>query len=205
MSPELPEKPENLDISSMQGSETVWEKFATEYEKLIKSEATSLPLFAFLRRNLSQHHLNGFHTEAEVLSEVYLRAYKRIHQEGVEILKPAAWTKVTALNVIREWRRKTQRCVPLEREIEQEEPPPDPDSTLQTDLEVLKRALQQLDAEQQELLNLKIVQGLSWKEIQHLFALRGKTVSEEALRQQKARALKKLRQTFRSLRPLFDL
>ncbi|HEY9659266.1 MAG TPA: hypothetical protein V6C65_12490, partial [Allocoleopsis sp.] len=77
--------------------------------------------------------------------------------------------------------------------------------TLKEDLAMLTRALQELDSDEQKLLTLKMIDELSWAEIQRIYALEGKIVSEEALRQRKVRAFRRLRQVYHGLKPLSEL
>lgn len=73
---------------------------------------------------------------------------------------------------------------------------------LEDDLAMLRIAFQMLDSEDQKLLNLKIVEERSWREIREILNLAGGgDCSEPALRKRKERALIRLRKKFHALKP----
>jgi RNA polymerase sigma factor (sigma-70 family) len=186
---------------------SLWQKFEHSFgDILVPESASGISLLTFIRRGLKQFHLDSFYSVRDVLGEAYIRAYRLIHDEQVDILNPPAWVKKTAFNIIREWSRRERRFEPLETEVADElvHPPVDP-SALSTDIIILNRAWQELDPDERRLLQLKIVEELPWREISNLYALEGKPISESALRKQKERALKHLRKVYHSLRPLEDI
>ncbi len=66
----------------------------------------------------------------------------------------------------------------------------------------IKLAFERLEPEEKEILLLKTVENLSWKEIKSYLDLQGrKTQAESTLRKRKERALKRLRDIFNSLEP----
>ena len=177
-----------------------WQSFNSAFDDLLATRSASgISLFAFIRRGLKRFHLDSLHSVREVLSEVYIRAYRLIHDESVAIINPLAWVKRGAFNVIREWSRKQQRLAPLDTDVMDEvvHSPVEPED-LNTDIMILNRAWQELDPDEQILFQLKILQALPWREISNLYALEGKPLSEAALRKQKERALQRLRHVYHS-------
>jgi RNA polymerase sigma factor (sigma-70 family) len=185
----------------------VWKQFSDDYVELLQpGNPIGVSMEAFLRRTLSVFHLLGFHSEMEVLSEVYLRASCLIHEQGTTIDTPSAWVRKTAHNVIREWSRKRQRSTALDWEvIDEREENHSHRLALENDLAILDKAWQSLTAKEQRLLTLKIDQNLSWPEIGAIYAMDGNPITEAALRQNKARILKKLRRLYHTLSPLTDI
>jgi RNA polymerase sigma factor (sigma-70 family) len=205
----LPQQTENNRnvIALKQSYSPTWNDFCKDFAELLNPEHPSaVSLAYFIRRTLRQFHLTSI-AESDVLTEVFLRAYNLIVLGGDVIIRyPGAWVRRTAFNYIRELSRDHQRISSLEFDL------PDQESfhlidqlILQADITLLKRALQELDPDEQRLLMLKMVDELSWAEIRILLAGEGKTVSEDALRKQKERALKHLRQVYHALRPLSEL
>lgn len=197
------------DSGSHQETElsSVWQQFSTAFQELLKPDnPAAVSLGAFLRRTLGVFRLLGFHSELEVLAEVYIRAHRLIHSECAEIRNPAAWVRKTAHNVIREWSRGARRYDSLDQEvIDCTDENLKQQLTLEADVKILNRAWQSLTDEEQRLLSFKIVQNFSWNKIATIYAAEGKYISEPTLRQQKARALKHLRRLYHTLRPLTDI
>jgi DNA-directed RNA polymerase specialized sigma24 family protein len=116
-----------------------------------------------LRRNfksrLKQFHLLGIYEPDEVLNEAVLRLIKAL-QKGNTIPIPEAWIKLTGLNIVREMKRRKQKCQNLD-------PTNIPESVFASgediNLDLIKQeysdrvhdALKKLSPENQELLNLR--------------------------------------------------
>jgi RNA polymerase sigma factor (sigma-70 family) len=187
-------------------SSPAWQLFSDEFMGLLQpGNSAAVSMGAFLRRTLNVFHLLSFHSEKEVLSEVYIRAYGLIHEQGTTIDNPSAWVRKTSHNVIREWSRKGKRSTALDWEIVDEcEENQDDRLAVEADLAILAKARQSLTAKEQRLLTLKIDENLSWQEIAALYTEKGDSITEAALRQKKARVLKKLRRLYHTLRPISD-
>jgi DNA-directed RNA polymerase specialized sigma24 family protein len=182
-----------------------WLNFCTEVKVLLEpGNPHGLSLLAFMRRELKKARLHSF-SEYEVLAEAVLRGFNLVVGDGVEILHPRAWIRKTAFYYIQERRRQQQRLVSLEYERPDSSRLPLEQLALKTDLAILSRAFGQLDPDEQRLLRLNIFGGLSCPEIRRLLVTEGRTVSEAALRKQKERAIKHLRQIYHGLRPLAEL
>lgn len=182
-----------------------WKKFEEEFSLLLDPASPSGASFlAFIRQRLRQFHLDRSCSSADILSETYIRAAKLIRCQGVEILNPPAWGRKTAYNIIRERSRQQQRFVQLEESTlsEAEQVPTYLD--LEGDLTIMAKAFQCLPPDDQNLLNLKIVESLSWREVQKVLAHKGQDVTEQSLRKRKERVLKKLKQIFDQLKGQTD-
>jgi RNA polymerase sigma factor (sigma-70 family) len=198
---------EKITLKLWQSGIPAWNNFCKDFAELLNPEYPSaVSLACYIRRTVRQFRLPSI-AESDILVEVFLRAYKLIVLGGgVVIRHPSAWIRRVAFNYIRELSRTYNRISPLEFDIPDEQGHSPIDGLiLQADIAILERALQELDLDEQRLLTLKIVDELSWAEIRILLAGEGKVVSEDALRKQKERALKHLRQVYHALRPLSEL
>jgi DNA-directed RNA polymerase specialized sigma24 family protein len=184
-----------------------WQHFNTGFVELLEpGNPSAVILGAFIRRNLSGFHLSGLYCEKEVLHEVFIRAHRFIHAEGIEIQNPSAWVRKTALNMIREWNRNGHRVDSLDREVIDERAKVQQTRlSIESDVPLIERTWQSLTAEEQRLLTLKVFDKFSWQEIAAIYASEGKTIPESTLRQQKTQALIHLRRIYHGLRPLTDL
>lgn len=185
----------------------LWRVFNFGFQNLLDPESASgLSFLAFIRWGLKQFRLDSFYSADDVLSEVYTRAYRLIHDEHIEIINLPAWAKRVAFNIIREWSRRERRFEALDaldREVTDESVHLSVDSSaVAKEIRTLLQAWQELDPDEQKLLQLKIVEELPWQEISSRYALENKTISESALRKKKERALKHLRKIYHSLHPL---
>lgn len=172
-----------------------WENFLSEFRELQNPESsTGLSVSIFLESKLRQFHINGLYSHGDILNEVLLRAHKLIHAEGVTILQPVAWVKKTGFYVIREWSRKEQKSTGLTDEIlDKKERSLVPSEVLTNDFIIINLALALLDPDEQRLLQLKLIECLSWRDIWEIFRDEGYSYTEAALRKKKQRALKNLR------------
>ncbi len=162
-------------------------------------------IYVFIRRSLFAFHLRGSYTEACILNEAYVRGIRLIDQ-GQIIRNPAAWLRQTGYNIIRELHRDRARMCPFEEYLAELLPLPEVLERTQDDIATLRLAFQMLDSKDQDLLNLKIVQELSWKEIREALRLKGiGDCAEDVLRKRKERALIRLRKKFHSLKPPEEL
>jgi RNA polymerase sigma factor (sigma-70 family) len=192
---------------ALSGGGSYWRRFCVEFVHLLEaSNPTGKALLAFIRRSLRHSHLQYLYTEMDILIDVFLRAHKLIVEGGVEIVNPPAWIRQTSFHCIRELSRYHKRFTPLDKDI------PNQSSLIaidqedvETDHRILNCAWSKLDPDEQRLLELKIVQGLSWAEIQQLFVGEGQVISEPTLRKKKQRAVEKLRQNYHNLRPLSQI
>jgi DNA-directed RNA polymerase specialized sigma24 family protein len=135
------------------------------------------------------------------LNEAYIRGCQLIDR-GETIRNSSAWLRQTAYNIIREWSRYERKTIPLEEHLLENLQGAVAAEVIEDDLSTLRLALQMLSAKDQQLLNLKIGEGFSWKQIQEAWQLQGYgNLTEASLRKRKERALIKLRKKFHALKP----
>lgn len=184
----------------------------TEFELLFKEilrrgSPYSYSTFTFVQARIRQFRL-GTRIEAEdVLIEAYMRGVKKI-RSGETIYNPLSWLKGTCFNIIREESRKLKRELSV-----------DPESicttlraisddlslreAIEDDLKILNKALEMLQREtpnRYKLLQLKILEEMSWKEVRQCLTIEeGRNISDPALRQRLAQAKKHLRAIFHTL------
>ena len=174
--------------------------FNTEIQDLYHPDSSSGRLIcAFVQRELRNFHLHDLYGIAYILNEAYLRGRQKI-QDGITIENPKAWIRSTSYNVIRELSRQEKKTVPLELHPEIESAPLIQDSDLEIELSKLRLAFQMLSPKEQQILNLKIVEGLSYEEIATKLRIQGHgDYSIPSLRKLKERSLKRLRTLFHTL------
>jgi DNA-directed RNA polymerase specialized sigma24 family protein len=185
-----------------------WEAFNVEFTDLLHPKSsTGVSTFAFVRRYLAQFHLQNAFSEAYVLNEVYIRAHRTIVSKDTPILHVTAWVKSTAYNVVRELKRERSH-LPIDEETMGETmgetfsyAKPDTEETLEQDLLLLHKALNELNSEDRRLIELKIIQDLSWQEIHVILVQEGSNTELSTLRKRKERAIARLRKTYHRLNP----
>lgn len=178
------------------------QEFNAEFQALLESGSSSADsMLVFIKRRLDQFHLSNDYTSTWVLNEAYMRGIKLL-ETGTTIENPLAWVRSTAYNIIREQSREHRKFLPLQEgmvecqishnQITHEE--------IEEEFKKVTLAFEMLDKEDQEILRLKIIENLSWKEIRIHFISQGKNdLSEATLRKRKERALKCLRTKYHAL------
>jgi DNA-directed RNA polymerase specialized sigma24 family protein len=195
-------QPCQLNLNDLASCAAERRKFENDFLELQDSHSSSGRLmYVLVRRSLWQFHLQGIYSEACILNEAYIRGCELIGR-GEVIRNSGAWLKQTAYNIVREWSRYERKSVPLEEHLLADLQDFRSPEVLKDDLMTLRLAFQMLDAKDQQLLNLKICEGLSWKEIQERLQLQGQGhLTEALLRKRKERALTRLRKKFHALKP----
>ncbi len=178
------------------------ERFFEEFRVLLDSGSPSgISMLAFIKRSLKQFNLLDSYSVYEILSDAFIRGVERI-KRGESIENTVAWIRVTAFNIIRECSRSSRRFTPLEESWFESAHIGDAaafDEFLQK-CEWVKTAFTMLNADDRELLMLKIYQNLSWKNIVEQYHDQGFTdVNEASLRKRKERTLKRLRKIYHLL------
>jgi len=158
----------------------------------------ALTLLAYLQRLLYQHQLSKVYSQKEILTEVYARAIKRI-DAGEPIKSYPGWIRRTAFKVIQEFKLEVNSINFQEQTADhvlnkfQEQFP----LVIGYDFSALFAALIRLDAEDRNILRLRLINGLSWQEIgQCLVAVGEVQVNDRQLRQRAFRALTNLRKMY---------
>ena len=181
-------------------------------DEVLSSQRASRPhkLFFLIERWLRQFHLDSQIDSSEILVEAYMRTRSKI-LKGVNIERFPAWFNRVSFKIIQEYsKRKKYRDLLKQRlirsgqhfteDIAHQNDPEHPN------IEALLKSLEELKEEELEILNLRIVQGLSWKDVRSYWCnTKGKDISESALRKKGERALSHLRDVFASTRPKISL
>lgn len=154
-------------------------------------------VMAYIQKVLYQYGFGKAYEPKDILIEVYSRCVRAI-DAGDTIRIPIAWMKRTATNVIREFRREADR---IEYYNLEQEPHWDDDLlvriTVRYDLAAMKQAFDRLDSDDQQLLNLRVINRLSWRDVSQCLVAVGEAESNEGtVRQRGFRALKKLRKLY---------
>ena len=186
-------------------------RFMAEIDSLLKPNSPHAHSLAyFIRRILRQFDLNTVYTENDILNEAYLRGEK-LARSGTAILCPEAWLRKTALNIVREWSRKARRhrLVALDRLAANDRDKIENDVTtnrantlvdeevIAADFEAVRVALQELTESDRAILQLKVIQGYSWKQVSESLVRAGEPPqSEAALRKRKQRILEQIRKLY---------
>jgi DNA-directed RNA polymerase specialized sigma24 family protein len=158
----------------------------------------ALTLLAYLQRLLYQYQLSKVYGQKEILTEVYARAIKRI-DAGEPIQSYPGWIRRTAFKVIREFKMEVdsvnfqeQTADPVLDKFQEHFP-----LVLGYDISALLAALMQLDAEDRNILRLRLINGLSWQEIGQCLVAVGEVQSNDhQLRRRAFRALTNLRKMY---------
>jgi RNA polymerase sigma factor (sigma-70 family) len=171
---------------------TNWDNF---FESLISQKsAEGRMLYVFVSQCLRQYKLHGEYDTTFILSEVYIRGLKALNS-GSKISNFSAWSRSTAYKIVREISHQRQREHSNQRLAELEDSEYSEkgisEDSVSQQISMMRQAFQKLTEEDQELLTLKIVEGLSWSEISKQLGL-----SSSVLRQRKSRVLRELRSNF---------
>lgn len=180
--------------------------------EVLSSQRASRPhrLFFLIERWLRQFHLDSQIDSSEILVEAYMRTRSKV-LKGVHIEIFPAWFNRVSFKIIQEYsKRKKYRDLLNQRLICSGQHFTE-DITHQTEIEhpninALLKSLEELKEEELEILNLRIVKGLSWKDVRIYWSnSKGKDISESALRKKGERALSHLRDVFASTKPKISL
>jgi RNA polymerase sigma factor (sigma-70 family) len=159
-------------------------------------------LYAYIQITLKQFRLSQAYEVKDIIINVYARGINKL-ESGDIIRIPLAWMRRTAYNVIRELRRDADKagyldldCIPSQSEL-------DPLSEIEFngDLKAIKIAFNRLEAHEKNILQLRVVNQLSWQEVGKCLVIVGEPIqSESNLRQRGYRTLKKLRRIYDEVR-----
>ena len=175
------------------------QKFEEEFEALLDSDnPDSVAMFGFIRRIIKQFELNS--NVSDILHEVYLRGINT-EISGKEIDNPLAWMRSTAYNIVRELSREEIKNYKLSNKLETAENQYCQISCNEIDdiIERIQKTWEKLKIEDREILEMRIINGYSWKEIGEIYSRRNKSANLAALRKRGQRALLHLREIYHSL------
>lgn len=176
-------------------------QFKTEVYCLLQAQSPrARSLLSFVQRTLRQYHLEGLHHEFEIFNEAYMRGVTCI-LKGKSIKSPRAWMRTTTLYVICELSRASKRCQSLEHEYYSEGLMVE-ESSIELDIQTVQAALRELEPSDRLIVTLRVVEDLSWKQVQQrLLELGEPYQTEEALRKRGQRMMQRLREEFHRHHP----
>lgn len=160
-------------------------------------------LLAFIKRTIQQFGLQAHITEIDIFVEAYLRGVRYTQQNQEHIRQPKAWMRRTAYNIIRECKRDRQRylAVAFDELMEQEAAGGGPaavdDEMITHAIASVLQALAALSPGDRNLIQWKVVEGLTWPQVQTKLVAAGEEwVSLATLRKRGQRALERLRTAY---------
>lgn len=161
-------------------------------------------LLAFIKRTIYQFGLQAHVTEIDIFVEAYLRGVRYTQHNQEHIRQPKAWMRRTAYNIIRECQRDRQRysAVAFDELMEQGTTPETgsagvDDRAIAQAIASVLQALEALSPGDRHLIQWKVVEGLTWPEVQARLVMAGEErVSLATLRKRGQRALERLRQAY---------
>ncbi len=175
-----------------------------------EGDESTRKIFFFIKRILRQFRLDSQLQESEILIDAYLRIREKI-KSGESIKNISAYLNRVSYNIVREHSKKQKRSEKLHgRLLDNGYGHPDiilgGDSSNYDKITILLESLKKLKNEDLEILQLHIVEGLSWEEIRGYFSsCKGKKLSNSALRKQGERALRRLREAYTSVKKVYFL
>jgi DNA-directed RNA polymerase specialized sigma24 family protein len=171
----------------------------------LNNQNTTSSVWVSIRKKLNQFQLAQSYSEAHILAEAYCRGIAAI-EKGKTIQNPVAWMRLTSYNYICELSRAQKKSVELDEEchassysnlIEEDE---DPGDIHRRRIKLAREAFQCLSPSYQEIIQLNVIDGFSYNEIQNYFQRSGKGhVKIETLRKRKQRAVECMRYTYERL------
>lgn len=181
-------------------------EFNNEFLSLISPQSSTGRMFyVFVRNLLRSYRLNDSYCEAYVLNEAYVRGIQYI-EKGGDIYNLSAWLKATSHNIIRELSRQLRKLDSLDDSMLESLPSEMTEGFREDDLSTLKLAFQMLDSKEQKLINLRVVEGRSWKDIRDILRVDGEgDHTEQTLRKRKERIMVKLRNQFHAINSQSEL
>jgi len=176
--------------------------FDTQFRNLFYSSDSGANVLAYIRWMLLQFQLDRAYEVHDILTEVYTRGRRLIDRGGNIHLLPA-WTRRTALNVIRGLRRERDKVsdyLDLD-DLPSSEPNYLSELMMADQAMAMKSAFEQLDDDSRTILWLQVVEKMSWQDVRKKLAtLKGSEApSESALRQKGFRALRRLRAIYEEI------
>lgn len=162
-------------------------------------------LLAFITRTIRQFELQGHVTEIDIFVEAYLRGVRYTQQRQEQIHQPKAWMRRTAYNIIRECKRDRQHYSALAfdelmeqgQRVDLTSPPAVNDAAITDAINSVIQAFEALSVGDRNLIQWKVIDSLSWQEVQTRLVAQGEDrASQAALRKRGQRALERLRRAY---------
>ncbi|MGB3308652.1 MAG: sigma-70 family RNA polymerase sigma factor [Nodosilinea sp.] len=166
-------------------------------------------LLAFIKRTIHQFGLQVYITEIDIFVEAYLRGVRYTQQNQEHIHQPKAWMRRTAYNIIRECKRDRLRYSAVAFDELMHQGPAEADGTapeaisdeaIGNAVNAVLQALEALSPSDRNLIQWKVVEGLTWTQVQARLVAEGEDrVSQATLRKRGQRALERLRRAYHIL------
>lgn len=175
-----------------------------------KQNDDSRKIFFFAKRTLRQFKLDGQLQESDIVIQAYLRVREKI-KSGESIKNMPAYFNRVCYNIVREHSKKQKKTENLCNRLVNNgfgvsETNRQIDSLNYSNNKILFESLAQLNNEDREIIELRIVQELSWKEISdHISLYRNKKLNTSTLRKRGERILKRLREAYISVEQAYGL
>lgn len=190
-------------------------QFNAEIQFLLKPENPhARSLLAFIRRTIRQFKLGDHITEIDIFIEAYLRGVKYTQTMGATIQHPKAWMRSTAYFIIRECHRERSRYLRVASDelldhylmrnclSDLMADQLVGEAFIEAEIAAVIQAMSRLDPLERRIIELKHIDGLSWKEVlQQLILENHPPLRGDALRKRGQRALQRLRQLYHEIRP----
>ena len=164
----------------------------------------SKDLFYYIQRLLYQFRLSNAYEPKDILVEVYTRGIRALNK-GTTITNPQGWIRRVALHVIQEFRRAADKI--NYSDLDDEPYLASVNSNclsqlvFQNDLKTIRLAFEKLSLADQKLLEYRIIEGLSWRQIQiKLEQAEEDKTDADTLRVRGHRALKRLKDIYNEMR-----
>lgn len=179
------------------------EGFKTEFSQSVSglmhpSSTEGTKLLNYLQRIGIQLKVRNFSVH-EVVSEATMRGFDSIERKGEEIRSAAAWLRSVGTLIIKDKVKREIRDRRLQKKHAYRSPTPDGLLRLMVCEEsaAIAEAMRLLSPEDREILTLRFIQGMRYKEIQTwYFETMGVSMKEATLRKRESRALGRLKSTF---------
>lgn len=162
-------------------------------------------IFVTCAAGLKQYQLEYKYDPAYVINTAYFRACDAI-DKGKHIENFPGWVRLTCTNIIRELSREEKKRQKHNRQVIAETlPSPQKPDWLNNEEATpeqrhMRAAFAQLSQLEQDILTLKVVKGLRWKDIQLALVTAGyPLMNTNTLSQKKRRALKHLEESYKAI------
>lgn len=173
-------------------------QFELAIESIVsKKDQSGQLICASIQRKLHQFNLARSYSVAHILNAVYLIGVDQI-ENGYIIYNPRGWIRTVAFRQIQKISIEGRNFVEFDEERGSAFCQDDSsDEIPELDLACIRIAFHQLSLFSQKLLSMKLIKGMTWKQIRHALVQAGDgDYQETVLRKRKERALEKLKELY---------
>lgn len=199
----------------LSSAQAATQKFNHNVQLLLKpNNPHARSLLSFIQRTIRQFDLPSHITEIDVFVEAYLRGVAHTQQTQEYIRQPKAWMRRVAYNIVREIKRDSLRHSTVtfdgifDRNLLSSHTlyASSKEDDIATAIKSVLQALEVLSPNDRKLVQLKIVEGLTWKEIQVQLAADGEGhIPKATLLRRGQLALEHLRRAYKTFNSKADL